>query len=321
MTQKTIHVVAAVIKNTDGKVLIAKRPQHVHQGGLWEFPGGKVEINETTDAALQRELFEELNIQVTNSQALIQIHHNYPDKSVFLDVFNVNAFNGTAKGNEGQEIRWVDKKQLSDFEFPAANKPIIDAVILPHEYLITPEYDFSDRGLFLAQLESNLIAGIKLVQLRAKSLSDTDFAELYKQTLEITERHNASLHINASLETATKLNARGVHLTASHLLNTSTLPANLTVSASCHNETEILKACELGINFIVLSPVQYTASHPDSAPLGWQKFAQLCLRSTVPVFALGGMKRSDTSTAMSHGAQGIAAISSLWYAPKTVQNP
>src|SRR6476619_2625198 len=107
MSSRIVHVAVGVIVNKDGKILIAKRPEQSHQGGLWEFPGGKVEQGESLFAALQRELFEELAIQIISTQPLIKIRHDYGDKIVLLDVHKVTEFIGEAKGNEGQPIQWV----------------------------------------------------------------------------------------------------------------------------------------------------------------------------------------------------------------------
>ncbi|MCD8514293.1 MAG: 8-oxo-dGTP diphosphatase MutT [Nitrincola sp.] len=124
-----LHVAAAVIYNADGDILIARRPEHKHQGGLWEFPGGKVEADETATHALSRELEEELGIIPLHAESLIQVTHHYPDKSVLLDVFQVSQFRGEATGCEGQPIQWVSPASLADFQFPEANQPIIDAVL------------------------------------------------------------------------------------------------------------------------------------------------------------------------------------------------
>src|SRR5690606_7572608 len=102
---KLIHVAVGVIVNADGKILIAKRPQTAHQGGLWEFPGGKVDAGETIEQALVRELREELAITVKDSRPLIQIRHHYPDKSVLLDVHKITRFEGNPIGNEGQPVQ------------------------------------------------------------------------------------------------------------------------------------------------------------------------------------------------------------------------
>mgnify|MGYP002714153243 CR=1 FL=1 len=122
---KRVHVAAAVIRGADGRVLIAKRPQDKHQGGLWEFPGGKVEEGEAVERALARELEEELGIRVEAARPLIQVHHDYPDKQVLLDVWEVSSFTGEPHGAEGQPLAWVSERQLLEYEFPAANKPIV----------------------------------------------------------------------------------------------------------------------------------------------------------------------------------------------------
>jgi 8-oxo-dGTP diphosphatase len=125
---KRIHVAVGVIVNDKKEVLLALRPVEIHQGGLWEFPGGKVEADETIQKALCRELQEELAITPTDYHPLIEIHHDYADKSVFLDVWWVNTFDGEPKGCEGQPIRWVAAEELGNYAFPEANQPILHAV-------------------------------------------------------------------------------------------------------------------------------------------------------------------------------------------------
>ena len=142
---KLIHVAAAVILNDKGQVLLAKRPDDKHQGGLWEFPGGKVEPDEPVLEALTRELDEELGIRVTSARPLIQVPHHYPDKSVLLDVFEVDAFSGEPWGREGQPVRWVDAHLLDDYDFPAANRPILAAAQLPSRLVITGAAEYGDE--------------------------------------------------------------------------------------------------------------------------------------------------------------------------------
>lgn len=124
-----IHVVAAVIMGSDGRIFLSKRPQSKHQGGLWEFPGGKLEPREAPVDALSRELEEELGIQVEACSPLIKVSHDYADKSVLLDVWSVSQFQGEPHGREGQETAWVHKQQLQNLDFPAANKPILEKLI------------------------------------------------------------------------------------------------------------------------------------------------------------------------------------------------
>lgn len=121
---KRVHVVAGIIYR-DGQILLAKRPQDKHQGGLWEFPGGKVEPLETPASALKRELKEEVNLTVVSAKPYAQISHDYSDKLVQLDFYWLEDFTGEPTGLEGQELRWVPVSELSTYAFPEANTPIV----------------------------------------------------------------------------------------------------------------------------------------------------------------------------------------------------
>ena len=123
-----VHVAVGVILDDRDRVLISRRADDAHQGGLWEFPGGKVEAGESLREALARELLEELDILVDDSEPLLEISHDYSDKSVLLDVHVVRGFRGQPRGLENQPLAWVSASQLSDYQFPAANVPIVDAV-------------------------------------------------------------------------------------------------------------------------------------------------------------------------------------------------
>lgn len=123
---KLVHVAVGIVYNAEKEILIAKRPLDKHLGGLWEFPGGKLEMHESTLQALARELQEEVNIQLIQAVPLTKIHFTYPDKQVLLDVWTISKFSGTAVGNEGQEIRWIPRIELCHYEFPGANQPILE---------------------------------------------------------------------------------------------------------------------------------------------------------------------------------------------------
>ncbi len=128
---KHIHVAAGVILNGERQVLLALRPKDKHKGGLWEFPGGKVEAGETVQAALARELLEEINLVVLESKPFLVIDHDYGDKQVTLDVWLVTRFEGVPHGSEGQEVRWVALADLPRYEFPEANAGIVTALCAP----------------------------------------------------------------------------------------------------------------------------------------------------------------------------------------------
>jgi 8-oxo-dGTP diphosphatase len=128
MSNTLLHVAVGVILDHRQQILIALRPQNTHQGGLWEFPGGKVEAGETVQQALNRELFEELGLTVDVCSPLIEVQHQYSEKSVFLDVWWVERFSGEPSGKEGQPFKWVSADALSTYTFPDANQQIVAAV-------------------------------------------------------------------------------------------------------------------------------------------------------------------------------------------------
>ena len=315
---KLVHVAVGVIINTDGKILIAKRPLSAHQGGLWEFPGGKVDDGETIQQALVRELREELAVNVQASEPLIQIRHHYPDKSVLLDVHRVTAFSGEPCGNEGQPVQWVDSRQLYDFEFPVANRPIIAAVNLPFRYLITGS--FSSEADFSIRLNQALAAGVGLVQLRIKEFDLNRHHTLLDIALASVKGTSAYVQINTSPDRFKQIlndysgESFGLHLSAKEALalNEPLGLGDYLLGVSCHNAEEIIHAQRIGADYLLLSPVLPTCSHPEVTPLGWSKFANLIELANVPVYALGGIGDGLLNTAKRHGAQGIAGISAWW---------
>ncbi|AWB68731.1 8-oxo-dGTP diphosphatase MutT [Saccharobesus litoralis] len=125
---KIVNVAVGVVVNEQKQILLAKRAKEQHQGGLWEFPGGKVELGESTFKALVREFKEEVDLELEHGQPLILIEHDYGDKQVRLDTWLVEQFSGSARGVEGQEVRWVPVAELANYEFPAANQAILQAI-------------------------------------------------------------------------------------------------------------------------------------------------------------------------------------------------
>ncbi|MEW6353867.1 MAG: Nudix family hydrolase [Pseudomonadota bacterium] len=309
------HVVAAAIFNERAEVLLALRPAHLHQGGLWEFPGGKVEPGEDVCGALARELDEELGIRVTRARPLIRVHHTYPDKAVLLDVWRVEEFSGAPVAREGQRLEWVAPENLAGREYPAANLPIITAVRLPELYVISGE-PLDGDAQFLHTLENCLRSGARLVQLRVKTLDEDRYRSLAQQALALCRAYDAQLLLNTAPQLAAQLGAHGVHLTSARLmaLRERPLGKDQWVAASCHNAQELAHAQHIGVDFAVVAPVLATPSHPGAAALGWEGLRALTEQAALPVYALGGMHPHHMEEAQRHGAQGIAAISSVWNA-------
>ncbi len=312
----SIQVVAGVIRDTRGRVLIQRRDPHAHQGGLWEFPGGKLEPGESVQSALRRELDEELGITVERARPLIRVRHAYPERRVLLDVWCVERYRGAVEPRLGQPLDWVAPEALRAEAFPAADRPVLAALRLPDRYLITPE-PAAGRERFLERLERCAASGQRLIQLRAHSLGADALRALAEEALARCRRHGARLLINGPARLALEVGADGVHLGARALRSLATRPLpsvseGFWVAASCHDARELEQAARVGVDFAVLSPVCATPSHPGTRPLGWDTFAALIERAPFPVYALGGVGPDDIGTAQRCGAQGIAAIRALW---------
>ncbi|MCW8886594.1 MAG: Nudix family hydrolase [Motiliproteus sp.] len=315
---KAVHVAAAAIFGSDGRLLITRRAADVHQGGFWEFPGGKVETDESVEQALCRELQEELGIEPTRYQPLIQIPFSYPDKTVLLDVWRVTEFEGQPAAMEQQPMRWVAVDELDRQQFPAANRAIIDALQLPDHYMITGDQNGGDQA-YIERCHRALKSGVAMVQFRSKSLSNNRAMALLKQLQPLCREHNALLIVNGRFSLAEAAQADGVHLTGKQLkfLDKSereiwTCNPSWWVGASCHDQSQLQKAAELGVRYVSLSPVLATATHPEETPLGWDAFESLVKQASIPVYALGGMDPEQLAEATGRGGQGIAAIRCYW---------
>lgn len=313
-----VHVAVAVIINKDDEVCISLRHQNSHQGGLWEFPGGKIEADETVEQALAREIKEELDLDIVSSRPLITVSHEYHDKKVCLHVKRVLSYRGQATGVEGQTVKWLSLEQLAEHDFPAANASIIKALQLPDRYLITGK--FLDEEDFLTKLGAALNDNIRLVQLRLKpgDISAEKAPALIQRVSALCAQAEAKLLFNIPREYLKSVDLAsvvfdGFHADSKTLSSLSQRPDGRLFSASCHNQDELRKAIKLNADFAVLSPVQKTASHPDMKAMGWQKFSALLEMCPMPVYALGGVSADDIAEAWKHGAQGVAAISAFWH--------
>lgn len=309
--EKSLQVTVAVgvIKDLHGKILISLRHSAAHQGGLWEFPGGKVEAGESGEQALARELHEELNISVQKLEPLIKIQHQYTDLNVLLEAWTITSFLGNPVACEGQVIKWISLDELQNYCFPKANKAIISAIKLPVEYAILN----ADKESFLIpELNSILNHGVKLIQARIKSLSADVVMRFFELAIPLCKAKGACLLVNSAVKNFAQTGTEGLHLTAKDLLTLNHRPPGYTwVSASCHHLFELQHAESIGVDFVVLAPVLATKTHATTQPLGWDKFKTLTHQVNIPVFALGGMTRQKLVIARLAGAQGIAGITAF----------
>jgi 8-oxo-dGTP diphosphatase len=300
-----LSIVIGIVKNAAGEIFITRRHTNLHQGGLWEFAGGKVETGESLQTALARELKEEIGIDVIEAVPLIQLKHDYSDRTVELNVFLITDYKGEAKSLLGQESAWVKVGDLENYPFPAANKTILTALRLPPCYAILND---SSNNL-LAKLTHLLAQNIKLIQARLKNLTAEQAYEFLTIAYPLCQIHGALLLVNSSAAGEYKTHCDGIHLTSRDLLALKKRPKNLRwLSASCHNVEELRHAEKMGVDFAVLAPVLPTKTHPETVPLGWNTFSEWVKECNIPVYALGGVNQADLHTAKTHGAQGIAGI-------------
>ena len=125
MDKKKLHIAAGVICDNHNNVFITQRPLGSHMGGFWEFPGGKLEDNETPEQALLHELQEEIGIDVTQCTLLDTVEHDFPDRHITLSFFLVSEWENEPYGKEGQLSRWIPIVSLNADDFPPANRTIV----------------------------------------------------------------------------------------------------------------------------------------------------------------------------------------------------
>ncbi len=308
---KRVEVAAAVIFNANGEFLLAQRPAGKVYAGYWEFPGGKVEPGESAADALKRELHEELGLEVDTVYPWITRDHDYEHASVRLRFFRVYQWRGEPQGREQQQFAWQTVARINVAPVLPANGPILRGLELPGVYGITNAAEVGTDN-FLPRLESALQGGLRLIQIRKKTMTDDALLEFAGLVVAIAHRHAAKVLVNGNANVATAVGADGVHLTAAQLMSSVERPALAWCAASCHNAAELQRARELGMDFVVLGPLAPTPSHPGAATLGWNRFADLIRDYPLPVFALGGMRPADVDAARRHGAHGIAMMRGAW---------
>lgn len=324
-------VVAGILTDPLGRVLVSQRLPGKPMAGRWEFPGGKLERGEDRLAGLKRELEEELGVSVLTARPLIRFVHAYPGLAVSLDIWRIGEFAGLPSGRQGQALRWIEPAALPELNLLEADRPIVTAIALPDRYLITgPPFD--DEAVFLARLDAALERGIQLVQLRlpgvallsgrlrraGRSDGPAAYRERAIRCLARCRSAGARLLLNGPPRPMTQLageiGADGIHVPARYLesLRNMRCARPQWIGASCHDARELELAERAGADFAVLGPIGRTASHPESEPIGWQRFTALVEPTRMPVYALGGMQSEKLPQAWAAGAQGIAAIRSLW---------
>lgn len=285
--------------------------------GFWEFPGGKLEAGETEQDALARELEEELSVTVAGAKPLIRVRHEYEDRIVDLSVWQVDGFCGEPENRDGQRLEWRHPDTLTEIPMLPADRPVVTALRLPDCYWITPQETVRSSDL-IRGLHEALARDCRMFQLRLPGAEPDLLETVARSAIEACRGTGTRLLINGEPgvvgQLVVAIGADGIHLPSRCLggLVQRPLPEPYLVAASCHDEAELIAASALGADFAVLGPVEATASHPEAKPLGWHDFSRLVQVASLPVYAIGGMRKADVAQARAAGGQGIAAIRGLW---------
>jgi 8-oxo-dGTP diphosphatase len=306
---KITEVAAAVIEKPDGEFLLAQRPVGKVYPGFWEFPGGKIEPGETPRAALDRELQEELGIQVREATPWITRIYAYTHATVRLHFFRVIGWDGEPRPLEDQAIRWQRVEAPDVSPMLPANAPVLAALALPAIMVIS---DCAAQGIdaWIQQLAARVMGEKLLVQIREKGAQRQRVQHIVSRALSRAEPFGSRIVVNSDCGACPQCG--GIHLTASALMAASARPRAQLVGASCHDERELSQAEKLGLDYALLGPVNATASHPGAKALGWPRFAELAADRSMPVYAVGGMRRADLGAARAHGAHGLALLSAAF---------
>jgi len=306
-----VDVAAAILTRPDGSFLLAQRPVGKVYADYWEFPGGKVEPGEPVARALERELHEELGVEVRRAYPWITRIFTYPHATVRLHFFRVVDWKGTPRCKEHQSIVWQRVDALTVSPLLPANAPVLRALSLPAEYAISNASGMGEAR-FLESLRRRLDGGLGLIQVRERSIPTAELARLVAQIVTEAHSRNARVLVSGNADIARNSGADGVHLTERELMALDSRPSIALVGASCHSREALRHAESVGADFAVLGPVSETPTHPDALPLGWGGFRAIAANSAIPVFGIGGLTRADFDAAWSHGAHGLAMIRGSW---------
>ena len=307
-----VEVAAAVLLHeTEGQTefLLAQRPQGKVYAGYWEFPGGKVEPGESLREALVREIQEELGVTIDRAWPWLSCEFTYPHARVRLKFFRATSWHGVISPIEHSGFAWIKfGEEIPVSPVLPANGPILRALELPPCYALT---NATENGVEaeLERLNAALNNGLCLIQIRDKTLPYEERRRFAGKVMRLASRFKkAQVLVNDDEALARDIGAHGVHLSSKRLMHASSRPAFDWVAASCHNAEELARASSLNLDFAVLGPVLPTASHDQSPGIGWEKFAQLIERASLPVFALGGMTPGMLDPARGNGAHGLAML-------------
>jgi len=311
---RALSVVAGIIEDARGNILLGQRSAHKAEPLKWEFPGGKVNPGETLIQALARELREELAADFEVQKRFATVCWRHAPRPLNLHAFHCRTNDPLTYSNAHSQLAWFPPDRLVKADVPAPDRPLVARLALPATYFITPA-PHSSAQRYVDNIGRSLdrhAPGAVLVRL--PGIADADLILLASRLLKRIRAHGnvlALLHDQPLL--SAKLGFDGVHLSSRRLMSVQARPTALDhwLFASCHNAVEIQKAQLFGVDAAVYGPVRSTTSHPGRDGIGWLALAKQAQATWMPLYALGGVGPSDLALARTHGAHGIAGISAF----------
>lgn len=301
---KITKVVAGILINSNNDVLISQRLSSQPWPYYWEFPGGKVEENESLEQCLFRELSEEIDINPVSYSEWITREFLQDGQIIKITFFKITKWTGSIRKKEVNDFKWIDIHKINTWptKILPKNIYILKALKLPAYYLITNFYEDSqfikkiiDSKEVWVQFREPLLPIDKIIHyynfLKKKCISN----------IIINSRHKDLINCK-----------NGIHFTSRDLSKVQKLDKKKINSASAHNLNDVLLANKLGVDFIVLSQIKKTLSHPERDGMGWDKFKEIVNYSDIPVYALGGMSYTDLKESQQNGAVGISSQRDGW---------
>ena len=303
-------VVAGALMRPDGSFMLGSRPEGKPYAGYWEFPGGKVEPGETPFAALVREFNEEMGIRVEAATPWLTRVHHYEHATVELRFYRIWRWAGTPQPQEGQSFAWQQPGAPSVAPMLPANGPILKSMELPSMFAITCAHLIGETALLQRLAEG---PALPWVQVREPQMDRTRLEHFVAQVAGIVHARGGKVVVNADPAWVEDWPVDGVHLPAHRLCALTARPAFAWVGASVHNAQELELAGKLELDYALLGPVKKTATHPEAVPIGWDGFeCRLAVGARLPVYALGGLTKTDLEAARAAGAHGVALMRGAW---------